>query len=74
MPVFILMIKVEPNNQNPQAGEIAGAYVNCFVERETFDLAEETALKFLKEECWIPVALEESWEVTEKDYEDDPCL
>lgn len=72
MPVFILMIKVKPDNNNPQVGKIAGAYANCFIEAGTFELAEETALKFLREESWLPITLEESWEVTEKDYEDDP--
>jgi hypothetical protein len=72
MPVFILMIKVKPNDENPQLSEIAGAYVNCFIEAEIFDLAEQIALKFLQSENWIPSALEESWEVTENDYENDP--
>jgi hypothetical protein len=73
MLVFILIIKVEPNKENAQAGEIAGAYVNCFVEANTFEEAEETAIRFLREENWVPIALEESWEVTEKDYENDPA-
>ena len=72
MPVFILMIKVEPDDNNPQLGEIIGAYVNCFIEAEALELAEETALRFLKEEKWIPITLDESWEVTEKDYDNDP--
>jgi hypothetical protein len=73
MPVYILMINVKPDNDNPQVEQIAGAYVNCFVEAETFDLAEEIALKFLKEESWLPITLEERWEVTEEDYENDPA-
>ena len=72
MPVFILMIKVEPDDDNPQSGEIMGAYANCFIEAATLELAEEIALKFLKEEQWLPITLEESWEVTEKDYDNDP--
>ena len=72
MPVFILMIKVEPNSDNPQVDEIAGAYVNCFVLSEAFNHAEETALKYLRQENWMPVNLEEAWEVSEKDYQDDP--
>ena len=35
-------------------------------------MAEETALRFLSKENWIAVTLEEAWEVTEKDYLDDP--
>jgi hypothetical protein len=31
-----------------QVGEMAGAYVDCFVESGTFDRAEETSLGFLK--------------------------
>jgi len=72
MPVFILMIKVEPDSDNPQVEEIAGAYVNCFVLSETFEQAEETALKFLRQQNWTPINLEETWEVTEADYENDP--
>jgi hypothetical protein len=66
------MIKVEPDDGNPEVDEIAGAYVNCFIETETFELSEETALKFLREEKWTPIKLDESWEVTEEDYENDP--
>lgn len=72
MPVFILMIKVKPDKENPQLLEVAGAYVNCFIEADTFDVAEKISLKFLENENWIPLVLEESWEVTEKDYENDP--
>ena len=72
MPVFILIINVEPNSNNPQRGEIAGAYVNCLIEADKFEVAEETALKFLHDEQWLPVCLEESWEVTENDYKDNP--
>jgi hypothetical protein len=46
--------------------------VNCFIERETFQGAEEIALKFLKEENWLLIALEEGYEVNEYDYEGDP--
>lgn len=72
MPVFILMIHVRPASDNPRISEIAGAYANCFIERKTFELAEEVALKFLEEECWIPIKLEEGYEVTESDYIGDP--
>jgi hypothetical protein len=72
MPVFILIMKVKPDSENLQVGEIAGAYVNCFVEAETFELAEEIALKSIIEEHWLPISLEESYEVTENDYENDP--
>jgi hypothetical protein len=30
MSVFILMIKVKPNGDNPQVSEMAGAFANCF--------------------------------------------
>lgn len=72
MAVYILMIKAKPTHNNPRHSEVAGAYVNCFIERQTFELAEEVALKFLKEKCWVPVKLEESYEVTEADYVGDP--
>ena len=72
MPVFILIIHARPENNNPEFSEVAGAYVNCFIERETFDLAEQIAIKFLKDEYWIPIELEESYMVTEEDYAGDP--
>ena len=72
MPVFIILFKVEPDEGNPQVDEIAGAYVNCFLETKTFQLAKKTALKFLREEKWLLIKLEESWKVTEKDDKNDP--
>jgi hypothetical protein len=71
MPVFILMFNVKPESHNPQAEEIAGAYVNCFVLSETFERAEEKALKFLRQENWVPITLEETCLVTEADYKND---
>jgi hypothetical protein len=72
MPVFILIIHARPGNDNPRFSEVAGAYVNCFIENETFDLAEQTAVKFLEDSFWIPIELEESYEVTEDNYVGDP--
>jgi hypothetical protein len=69
MPVFILIIHAKPVKVNP---DTAGAYVNCFIEAETFELAEQTALKFIAAENWKAIALEEGYEVTEADYVDDP--
>ena len=73
MPVFILMMHVKPHDDHPRISEIAGAYVNCFVDAETFDIAEAMALKFLRSHYWIPIALEEGYGVTEADYVDDPA-
>jgi hypothetical protein len=72
MPVLIFLIKVEPASDNPEFGKIAGAYVNCFVVSADFEQGEETALKFLEKENWLPITLEETWQVTEADYEYDP--
>jgi hypothetical protein len=73
MPVFILMMHLKPHDDHPRISEIAGAYVNCFVEADSFDTAEAMALKFLKSQYWIPIALEEGYEVTEDDYVGDPA-
>jgi hypothetical protein len=72
MPVYILIIHARPANDNPKFSEVAGAYVNCFIENETFDLAEQIAIKFLEDEYWIPIELEETYEVTEDNYVGDP--
>ena len=72
MPVFILIIHAKPELENQEATEIAGAYVKCFIEAETLELAEKTALKFLTAENWRAIALEESYAVTENDHIDDP--
>jgi hypothetical protein len=37
----------------------------------TLELAEGIALKFFKEECWTPFALEEGYEVSESGHIDD---
>lgn len=72
MPVFILMMHVKPTDENPGVNEIAGAYVNCFVESDTFDTAEKMAIQFIRNHHWAPIDLEEGYEVTEADYDGDP--
>ena len=49
MPVFIIIFKVEPDEGNPQVDEIAGAYLNYFLETKTFQLTKKTALTMSKE-------------------------
>jgi hypothetical protein len=71
MCVFILMVNVKPETSHPLFGEIAGAYANCYILSESLESAEETALKFLEQEGWIPIRLEDNWEVTEDDYAHD---
>jgi hypothetical protein len=58
MPVFILMIHTKPDKINSNTREVAGAYVNCFIEADDFHKAEKKALKYLKGESWIPIKLE----------------
>jgi hypothetical protein len=72
MKVFVLMIKARTEEANSKHEQIAGAYVNCFVLEATFERAEEIALRHLRNDDWIPISLEESWEATELDYVDDP--
>lgn len=72
MPVFILLMHLKPTDDNPRVNEIAGAYVNCFVEAATFDAAEKTALQYIRNQHWAPIAFEEGYEVTEADYDGDP--
>jgi hypothetical protein len=72
MPVFILLFHVKPTEDNPRKSEVAGAYVNCLILRSSLDDAEEIALEQIEELEWQPITLEETYEVTEDDYKDDP--
>lgn len=63
--LFLLRIEATPTPENPESDEVAGAYVNAWVDAETLREAEEKAIDRIKEEGWSPVKFEH-WELVSK--------
>jgi Suppressor of fused protein (SUFU) len=70
MAVYFLMYHVKPEQDNPRASEVVGAYVNCWVISDTIEEAVEIAIPKITGLKWIIAYLEEGYEVTESDYID----
>lgn len=71
MPVFKLLIHVKPKANNALVTEIAGAYVSCFLNSESYEEAKVNAFQFLAQENWRPIDVEEYKTINEIDLADD---
>jgi len=58
--LFVLRIESTPLDDNPEAAEVAGGFVVCWVDEDDFRSAEIRALKEIAREGWRPRRHDES--------------
>lgn len=72
MHYFLIRAKPKPDNQ--EGKELAGAYVNCWIDFALSDGAELLARHYIEEAGWIPGVKEDERWVEEEDFKDDAEL
>jgi|GEM_PF-6748033 hypothetical protein len=55
--IFHLMFEAEPAPDNTDDTDVAGGYINFWMDTEDLDSAEAVALECLEAEKWVPVKL-----------------
>lgn len=60
--LFLIRFVAEPSPDNPEASEIGGAYVNCWVDADELRAAENRAIEALVGEQWRPTKFDH-WEI-----------
>ena len=65
--MFFITYHAEPNT-GIQNSEIGGAYINCWIEAESIDQAEQMARTKIEEENWTILDKEEAYEIQRSDY------
>ena len=69
--LFLVRIVATPSAENPEASEIGGAYVNCWVDADELRVAEERAIEAIESEQWQPTKFDH-WEfVCRRCYDED---
>lgn len=73
--MYLFTITAKTTAENPDHGMVGEAYVNCWINQETLDLAEAVARNSISEENWEVIETEEVTIIEESDYEEgDPDL
>ena len=66
--MFYFLFDVRPKPGTKEAAEAGGAYVNCWIYRQTENEAKERAHFLIEKDGWIINELQEGREVTEDYY------
>jgi hypothetical protein len=69
--MYFFTFRAVPTPDAREFHEAAGAYVNCWIQNSSRDLAEERAADLIHEYGWSVESLEEGAIVSSDDYEDD---
>lgn len=64
--LFLIRIEAKPLPNNPEFRELAGAYVNAWVDAATLREAEARCIAAIEEEGWSPICLEH-WQLVCRD-------
>ncbi|MBW5445505.1 hypothetical protein GE107_05440 [Cohnella sp. CFH 77786] len=71
MPIYYFMFEAIPNPDNPERNELAGAFVNCWVKGDDVDVALKEARKYINNQGWNVINIEEQ-DIANRDwYEND---
>lgn len=69
--LFLIRLVATPLPENPEAADIGGAYVNCWVNAKDLRTAEQRALNRIREEQWRPTRFDQWDLVCRQCYLDD---
>ena len=69
--MYFFSIHGVPGPNNPDSVTVGGAFINCYINHATLDLAESIARKSIEEAGWQIVAIEESKIVNSSSFEED---
>ena len=70
--MFYLSFEAVPKHDSPEAQEFGGAYIDCWLRRESEQEAELEARAHIDESGWIIGRKEDQSWVEQEDYDDTP--
>ena len=73
MPIFYFRFQAHPKATSGKAADTGGAFINCWIQRDTAEEAESYARGAIADEDWAISRLEESFAVT-RETQDPPAL
>ena len=70
--MYFVTIEASPKPNRPDYGEIDGAFVSCWVNEPTAQLAEQVARAGIEAAGWDPLVLDECRSVERDEYVEKP--
>jgi hypothetical protein len=70
--MFFFRFEVRPTPTHSKSPEYAGAFVNCWVLRDTQDQAEDVAREWISNEGWHIISVDEATLMTREKQEESP--
>lgn len=65
--LFLVCILAKPSPGNPEAAEVGGAYVNCWVDTDDLRDAEAQAIEAIEAEKWQPTKFDR-WQLVNRRF------
>lgn len=72
MEIYYLFIEGKPNIKNIEDNDMAGGYINCWVKAKDKTHAVESAVKYILDQQWELIDIEEIYVVQRDKYLEDP--
>jgi hypothetical protein len=69
--LFYLCFEVTPKPDSPHAQRWGGAFVNCWIDRASFQKAERVARRHIEKQGWSMSKLDEAREIIVGEYDDE---
>ncbi|MCH8965043.1 MAG: hypothetical protein IIB58_08795 [Planctomycetes bacterium] len=69
--IFFFQFEATPRQSHPESGEIAGAFVNCWIDGSSLVEADAIARRTIEDDGWIVADPDEAYSVTAADYDED---
>jgi hypothetical protein len=72
MNIYYLLIEGKPNLNNEESKEVAGAYINCWVNAKDETTVREKAIEYINTQEWEALNIEEVYITNRERYVDEP--
>lgn len=72
MDIYYLLLEGKPYINNEESKEVAGAYINCWVKAKDKATARDSAIKYLRNQEWETLNIEEIYVAKPERYVDEP--
>lgn len=72
MRIYYLLIEGKPYTSNKESKEVAGGFINCWIKANDEATAEERAIKYINNQEWEVLNIEEIFVAHRERYLDEP--
>lgn len=72
MKIYYILLEGKPFLNNKEGKEVAGAFINCWVNSEDETTAKDKAVEYVNDQGWEVLNIEEIFIASREQYENEP--